>query len=106
MRPVLLPKWDGALDPIPDSLASRPFWQYGVGAHASQAKPILGSILLDATSDDGVTVKIRHLVIEGSSQWIIGRNVTTHCDIIHSRGDYLQLKSGSRISLCDHDLHS
>lgn len=103
---VLLPEWDGVLDPIPDSLASRPFWQYGVGTHSSQAMPIIGSISFNAESDDGINVSIRHLVIEGSSQWIIGRNVTTHCDIIHSNGNYLRMKNGSTITLHDHDMHS
>ena len=106
LRSVLLPNWDGVLDPIPDKLASRPFWQYGVGDHASQAKPILGSVLLQAVTDDGVPVSIRHLVIEGSSQWIIGRNVTRNVDIIHSNGNCLKLKNGSIITLIDHDLHS
>jgi len=44
--------------------------------------------------------------IDGSSQWIIGRNVTKHCNIEHIGGQYLKFPNGSKISLIDHDMHS
>jgi len=44
-------------------------------------------------------------VISGSSQWIIGRNVTKYCDIIRSDGNYIVLPNKSKLSLIDHDLH-
>ena len=36
-------------------------------------------------------INFRHIVIEGSSERLIGRNVRTKNDIIHSSGNYLLL---------------
>lgn len=102
---LLLPLWNGTLDPVPDCISGRANWQYGIGDHASASKPIIGSIVLEARSDDGGKVYVRHLVIAGSSQWIIGRNVTKSCDIIRSDGNYILLPNKSKVSLVDYDLH-
>eukprot|EP00171_Calliarthron_tuberculosum_P000101 IDg101t1 len=56
-------------------------------------------------------VRVRHLIIQGSSQWVIGRNVTKHCNIIHINGNKLQLPvkddqdENLTIELADHDMH-
>lgn len=50
----------------------------------TKAKQIIGSIILQALCDDEIRINIRDIVIEGSSQWIIGRNVTREVDIIHN----------------------
>lgn len=71
----ILPAWNGDLDPLPKSIADRPYWQYGNGNHASQRRKILGSFVLTILSDNGNPVQISHLIIEGSSSWVIGRNV-------------------------------
>lgn len=67
---------------------------------------ILALLMLYAVSNDGVQVAIRHLVIEGSSQWIVGRNVTRNCDIVPTDGNYLLMNGRSRIFLVDYDIHS
>lgn len=77
----ILPSFEGSLDPVPDAFKAFNGWQYGSGDHASEPRPILGSILLTATVKDGSSVSIRHLVLSGSSQWVIGRNVTSHGQI-------------------------
>ena len=71
------------IDAIPQALGSHAHWQYGTGEPASPARRILGSIVLTATSDHGTPVRITHLVLEGSSQWVIGRNVTRKANIEH-----------------------
>lgn len=108
LAPVLLPFWDKVYEPIPASVASCPLWQYGSGTHSSKARKIVGSVVLCATSDQGSPVEIRHLVIEGSSQWIIGRNVTRHCDIEHIRSNSLLLPGSDShtISIEDRGFHS
>ena len=52
-----------------------------------------------------------HLVIEGSLQWIIGRNVTRKTDIIHLNRNYIRFRhtpgqSYSTVQLIDHGDHS
>ena len=58
-------------------------WQYGIGSHASAAKRILGSVEILVQSDNGQLISIRHLLISGSSNWVIGRNVTKPCNLEH-----------------------
>ena len=112
IQPYVLPSWSGKLDPIPPKIASRPFWQYGTGAHSSETRSIIGSVLLSVCSDQGAEVQIRHLIISGSSQWFIGRNITSHCDIVHTDGNILRLPNRDdnveffSISLIDSDMHT
>ena len=111
LRSKLQTNFNGTFDELPIEIAHRPYWQYGNGNHASKSKRIIGSILIDVTSDQGNIVRIRHLVIEGSSQWVVGRNITKHCNIQRIAGNLLELptkdESGIQmtISLVDHDLH-
>lgn len=37
--------------------------------------------MLNAITDDGNTLRINHLVLDGASQWVIGRNVTSRANI-------------------------
>ena len=60
---------------IPDSLNGHTHWKYGKGKRASQARRILGSIVLTAISDNYRSVCITHLVLDGSSQWVIGQKL-------------------------------
>ena len=76
LAPDLLPAWDGKLQPLPGKCRCTPSWQYGSGGHASPKRRILGSIVLSVLSYQNVPVEIRHLVMKGSSQWFISRNVT------------------------------
>lgn len=86
----ILPDWNGKLDAIPETLHDCVFWQYGSGIHASSKRRILGSVVLSARTDLGTSIEIRHLVLEGSTSWVIGRNVTKLCNIVHHGSNSLQ----------------
>lgn len=64
------------LDPIPDILNGYTHWQYGIGKHASAPRKFFGSTSLKTYTNSGLEVNIRHLVLNGLSQWIVGKNVT------------------------------
>lgn len=108
LAPYLLPAWNELYEPLPPDLADFPYCQYGSGEHASAARKMLGSVVLSATTNQGTIVNIRHLVIEGSSQWVVGRNVSRHCNIDHIYRNALILPASleSYISLVDHGFHS
>lgn len=72
--PSLLPLWTGQLEPLSLDFRSCAFWKYGTGSHSSEARSILGSIVLEATAPDATALRIRHLVFDGGSQWVVGRN--------------------------------
>ena len=81
---LVFPDWTGGFDPLPDSIASGPYWQYGTGEHSSETRSITSSVTLTARSYDGNPIEIRHFVISVSSQWVVGRNVTRYCNILPS----------------------
>ena len=81
---------DTLISPLPDSIAHYRYWQFGSGTHASEAKPIRGSVLLNFISDSGSTITIRHVVISGSSPWVLGRNITRKCDLVHLDGNFIR----------------
>ena len=104
--PYLRTNWNHKLFPLPESISNKYHWQYGSGSHSSDSRPMLGSVIVTARLDDGTTVNIKHVVIEGSSQLINGRNLDSKCDIIHNDGNYLKTADGVRIPLENIDLHS
>ena len=113
LQPLILPKWSGSYAELPECIADRPYWQYGKGKHSSPPRRILGSVMISARTDGNEIVEINHLIISGSSQWVIGRNVTRACDIVHIGGNRLNLPSADggtenadTISLVDSDMHS
>ena len=59
---------------------------------------------------EGTTMQMRHLIIDGSSPWLIGRNVTTKGNMIHANGNRLEFPQHNglidTINLVDHDMHS
>lgn len=75
---------------ISESLTGCTYWQYGNGARASQKRCILGHVDFQALTDDNNTIIIRHLILEGSSQWILGKIVTNKFDIIQLNGNALK----------------
>lgn len=78
---VILPRWNGQLDAVPNAINNCRYWQYGNGNHASEPRKINGSISLPCRTDTNTVVWIRHLVLDGSSQWVIGQNVTSFGNI-------------------------
>lgn len=103
----LLPHWKGTMDAAPDVLQDYSYWQYGDGDHSSDPGKILCSVPLCIKTDEGNVMSVRTLVIEGSSQWVIGRNVTKRCNIQHIGGNKLVLRdSNDRVQLHDVGFHS
>ena len=106
MSPFLRKNWNDNIEPLPISIADRKHLQYGTRSHASDSRKMFGPVMLTANLADGTTVNVRHVVIEGSSQWVIGRIVTSKCDIIHKNGNYLQLPNSVQIPVENVELHS
>lgn len=78
LSPQILPGRLRELDPIPDELAACRKWQYGIGEHSSLTRDMLGFVILTMKVPDRRSVEIRYLVLDGSSQWVIVDNVTSH----------------------------
>ena len=101
---------DSYIAPLPTAISHFRYWQFGSGQHASPAKPIRGSTMLRFRSDAGNEIEIRHIVIDGSSPWVIGRNVTRKCDIVHINGNYIRFPPSDGVSdtlsMSDYNLHS
>lgn len=91
--------WSGQHEPLPERIADCFYRQYGSGKHASQTRRRLGSLIIKRISYQGVPAQIRHLVIQASSQWVIGRNVTRHCDVLHIGENRLMLPSQGETSV-------
>ena len=91
MSPYLRKNRNGNIEPLPASIVDRTHWQYRTGSHARDPRKMLVSVMLTDTLADGTEVDVGHVVIEGSSQWVTGRNVTSKCEVIHTNGNYIQL---------------
>lgn len=97
------------LDPVPKTLNGYTQWQYGTGTHASAARDILGSVMISGHSDNGRCVEIRHLVLDGSSQWVIGKNVTKYANILHADQKVIEFMVGDvkdSFSMIEHEFLS
>ncbi len=67
---------------------------------------MIGCVLIIAKPDQESQVFIRHLINEGSSQRIIGRNITRTCKIVRVGKNVLEISSiDATITLKDYDLH-
>lgn len=107
--PLLLRNWSGEIVPVPEPFRSCPHWQYGTGAHASPGRVMLGSAMLADIKPTGTELNIRHLILDASSQWVIGRNFTSPSNILVLKGRFIELSShtGARLllSLTNHNMH-
>lgn len=70
-------------------------------------RKIIGSVHIDVKADTGNLLSIRHLIIEGSSGLVIGRNITRPCDIKHIGGNarILLKQTGDKIYMVDVKFH-
>lgn len=82
---------DDLISPLPSSTSHFGFWQFGSGDHASIAKPILGSSSITFLSDSGNHIYVRHIIVDRSSSWVLGLNLTRKCDLIHLTGNHIRL---------------
>lgn len=88
----IIPEWNEKLEPILNALNNYIYWQYGTGYCVPDPRHILVFISLLCLSADQSTVFIRHLIMYGSSQWVIGLIVTSHGDICQSGSPILVLR--------------
>lgn len=97
-------------DAVTISVVHYEYWKYGYGNHASDKWRIIGSVIIVCRSDLNRPGEIRHLVLEGSSQWLLGRNVTRACNNLHTNDNRFQFPSSNGImdylSLYDSEKHS
>lgn len=68
---------------IPESVKVHTRWQYGMKKHASPSRKIIGRVFISAISDIKHPIAIPQLILERSSQWLIGRNVTRRASLEH-----------------------
>ena len=99
LSPYLHNNGIGKLDPLRPTIVDCTHWQYGSGSYFSDSQWMLGSTMISARLNDGPMINIWHFAVEGSSQWLIGRNATTKRDIIYSSGNYLKWTDRTKISL-------
>ncbi len=100
---------DIKMDPIPSCLEGYSHFQYGTGNHSSKARKIIGSVILTVKSDNSNYINIRHIVIEGSSQWVVGRNVTRRSNLNHIEQNAIAFIVGNSqdtITMIDHEFLS
>lgn len=57
---------------------------------------MFGPVLLTARRKSGLAPAIRHLVLDGSSQWVVGRNVTSRANILQLDGSCIELPGPHR----------
>lgn len=74
-------------------------WQYGVDSHTSPSRLMFGSALIAASTQSGVTLPISHSVLDGSSQCLIGQNVTSTANILQLDGNGLELPNPSGVRI-------
>ena len=77
LSPYLRANCIGRIDPLRAEIADRTLWKHGPGSLSNDSRRIVGSIMISARLNDGTILPIRHIVIEGRSQQLIGRNAAT-----------------------------
>ena len=103
--------YNGSFDDLQSEIAYHSYWQYGSDNHDSQSRKIIGSIFINLKSGQGETIRIRQLIVQGPNQWIFGRSLTKHCNILQMNGNQLQIPTPTMfdeqmsIYLVSHDLH-
>lgn len=84
-------------------------WQFGLGDHCSQARSILGSLVLSIRLSELSLFSIRHLIIDGSFHWLLGKHFTGSSDIFHDENNAIRLPSienNDFIGMIEFDHHS
>ena len=87
--------FSGSFHEQPEAIVHRPYWQYGSGSHSSQSMRIIGSVLINLLTDQVNAVRVRHFIIDRSSYWIIGRNLTKICNVSRCNANKLELATTS-----------
>lgn len=93
---------------IPTAFTGLQYCQYGNALHASERRRILESILLYITTDYRPIISVCHVVVEGSSQLVLGRNLTHNFDISHINKNAAIIPTSlhKSINMVDYNIHS
>ncbi len=104
--------WRTFLEEVPASIREFPYWTYGPPGHSSKGRQIIGSLMILTACNEG-HVDVRHMVMEGSTQWVYGGNVVSYCNINHiedrlefSNGTYIPMYKENRLSYIQLDRFS
>lgn len=89
MQDVIMHVWSGTLEPLTRIIRDQSCSQYTRGSHASKARRTLSFVAKKMLSNKGPPVRIRHLIIGGSSIWVIGSSVKAGANVSHEDGNYL-----------------
>lgn len=87
---------------IPAELSKYKFFQHGISDHSSEKLHIMGWSSIKCRSHVNRSVGIPHLFVEGSSQWLLLRNMNFSCKHVHF--DYNRLKFPIDISGIQYNL--
>lgn len=84
------------------------YWKLGIGDHSNPCRQILGSVILHILTDRNKRITVRHIVIDGSSHLVLGRNITRLCNIVHlwNRGLQIPLGDAAFLWMFDYDQNS
>lgn len=105
IQDVVLPRWDEHFAELPAAIRHLQFCNYRIETRTSTRRRIISSVILTSKTNRGSEVNICHLVIVGSSQWVVGRDVTQLCNIVHIGANVLQFpENAGTILLENHDL--
>lgn len=81
------------MDHVRKHLARYSHWQYGLGEHSSAKEAFLGSTVIRVLSDSGSKILICNVVLNGSLQWIVGRNVPKKAEVFHCNCNWIRITS-------------
>lgn len=64
-------------------------------------------MVLHVTTNCLASIAIRHLVVEGSSRWVLERNLTRRCNLVHIKRYAINLPvtPADSIDMVDHGLY-
>lgn len=81
--------------PIPKALNGHTRWKYEIGDHASASGKIYGGTVIEVMSENSSPFPITHLILEGSSKWVVCSSLTRESNI--SISTKMQYNSGSEM---------
>lgn len=109
LPPKMMSCWNSELDPVPVEFSARLRWQDGAGSHASASSAILVSVIITVSTQSDVTLATLHVVLDGSSQWVFGQNVTSKASILQLDGNGTEIPNTSvdriRLSIFESNVH-
>lgn len=82
---------------VTEERAGHTHWKYGTGVHWSTARRIIWSRVLVSMPYHCYPVRITHMVLEGSFEWVIGRTVSRNANLDHMQQNCVYFKIGTEL---------